>query len=101
MIKQGSWVQIQKIVLNPEDRAPNVPLDTKRVPLEMWVKGSLLKDAKMGERVEIKTLTGRVETGTLVAVNPTYQHDYGDFVPELLEIGEMVRKLVFGCEQDG
>ncbi len=37
--KKGDWVQIHQIVLKPEERAPQVPEDTKKVPLEFWVKG--------------------------------------------------------------
>jgi hypothetical protein len=39
IIKKGSWVQIHYIVLQPSERADNVPEDTKQVPLELWVKG--------------------------------------------------------------
>ena len=41
MAKKGDWVLIHKIVLSPEERAPQVPDDTKKVPLEMWIKGYL------------------------------------------------------------
>ncbi len=42
--KKGDWVKIHSIVLQPEERAPQVPEDTKKVPLETWVKGFLLDD---------------------------------------------------------
>jgi len=96
MIKIGEWVRIHKIILTPAERAPQVPDDTKAVPLEMWDKGFLLADSELGDEVEIETVTGRRETGTLIEVNPYYDHDYGKFVPELLAIDKQVREIVFG-----
>jgi hypothetical protein len=100
MVKKNSWVRIHSIILEPGERAPQVPEDTKMVPLEMWVKGALRQDAEIGETVEVTTQTGRVETGVLLEENPTYRHSFGDFVPELLSAGAQVRELVFGacCE---
>lgn len=93
--KKGEWVRIHKIVLEPEDRAPSLPEDTKKVPLEMWNKGFLLNDsAKIGEEVEIETYIGRKTSGKLVEINPYYTHDFGKCVPELLYIGRQVRSLV-------
>ncbi len=96
MIKKGEWVRIRKIVLTPEERAPQVPEDTRAVPLELWVKGFLLTDASPGDTVEIETVTGRRETGELTEVNPSYPHDFGRFIPELLQIDRQVREIVFG-----
>ena len=96
MIKKGEWVRIHKIILKPSERAPQVPDDTKKVPLEMWVKGFLDSDADMGDEVNITTVTGRKETGTLIEVNPYYEHSYGKFVPELLKIDSQVREMLFG-----
>lgn len=96
MIKKGEWVRIHKIILQPSERAPQVPDDTKAVALEMWDKGFLLADSELGDEVEIETVTGRKETGTLIEVNPYYDHDYGKFVPELLAIDKQVRGIVFG-----
>jgi len=91
MIKKGAWVQIHKIVLTPAERSAQIPEDSKKVPLEMWVKGYLCEDAEMNTSARIETLTGRIENGTLMAVNPSYHHDYGDFIPELLVIDRMVK----------
>jgi hypothetical protein len=99
MIAKGSWVLIHRNILEPGDRAPQVPGDTKKVPLEMWVKGSLLEDAETGSEAEVITRTGRRERGTLLEVNPTYTHGFGDFVPELLEISRQVRAVVFEGEK--
>ncbi len=96
MVKKGQWVRIHKVILEPDQRAPQVPEDTKKVPLEMWDKGYLQEDAQIGDEVDIVTVTGRKERGTLLEENPHYSHDFGTFVPELLAIDEQVRKILFG-----
>lgn len=97
MIKKGEWVQIHDIVLKPEERSPHLPEDTKKVPLEMWVKGFLNNDADLGDMVEITTITGRKVKGTLVDVNPIFKYGFGEtFVPEVLKIGIDLRKIVGG-----
>ena len=75
------------------------PEDTKQVPLEMWDKGFLQEDANLGDEVTIETVTGRKEAGTLIEVNPYYEHDFGKFVPELLAIDKQVRDIVFGGDR--
>lgn len=99
MVKKGEWVRIHKIILQPSERAPQVPDDTKKCPLEMWVKGYLETDANLGDEVSVTTITGRKETGTLKEVNPHYGHDFGKFIPELLTIDRQVREMVFGGEK--
>jgi hypothetical protein len=98
-VTQGSWVLIHRNILEAAERAPQVPEDTKKVPLELWVKGSLQSNAEIGAEVEVITRTGRRERGTLLEVNPTYTHGFGDFVPELLEISRQVRAVVFEGEE--
>ncbi|QEK12086.1 2-amino-4-ketopentanoate thiolase [Crassaminicella thermophila] len=95
---KGDWVLIHNIVLCSNERAPQVPDDTKKVPLESWVKGFLQHDAEVGEEVQVRTITGRLEKGKLIDVNPTYKHNYGNFVPELLQIGIKLRKILYGGE---
>lgn len=96
MAERGTYVLIHKIILEPAFRAPQVPDDTRSVPLEMWIKGYLQGDAEIGEQAEIITRTGRKETGILQEENPYYKHNYGTFVPELLSISEQVREILFG-----
>jgi hypothetical protein len=96
MIKKGEWVLIHRNVLEPSQRAPQVPEDTKNVPLELWVKGYLQEDANVGDEVTVLTRTKRVERGTLLEANPYYKHDFGKFVPELLVVSEQVRDILFG-----
>ena len=99
MIKKGTWVSLHRNILEPAERAPQVPEDTKKVPLEMWIKGYLNEDANIGDEVTVTTRTGRKEKGTLLEEEPYYKHDYGKFVPELLVISEQVREIVFGGER--
>ncbi len=97
MAKKNDWVQIHINVLKPEERATNIPEDTRHVPLEMWVKGHLQNDnAEIGDLVSIKTKTGRLVEGTLCAVNPCFTHNFGDYVPELDRIEETVKMILFG-----
>jgi len=86
-ITAGTWVEIEKIILTPEQRAPTLPEDTKKVPYVLNVSGFLLEDAELGSEVRIRTLIGRELEGTLKTVNPSYEHTFGKVVPELLRIG--------------
>ena len=86
-ISAGTWVEIEKIILAPEQRAPTLPADTRQVPYVMHVAGFLLNDGEIGETVRIKTLIGRELEGKLTSVNLSYAHSFGKIVPELLSIG--------------
>ncbi|MCF8009177.1 MAG: 2-amino-4-ketopentanoate thiolase [Halanaerobiales bacterium] len=94
IIKAKSWVQIYQVVLPAGKRAPQVPDDTKKVPLELKVKGFLKEDAKMKDNVEIKTVTNRTLKGKLIEVNPSYEHKFGKMIPELLRIGSQIREII-------
>ncbi len=96
--KRGDWVNIYNMVLTPEERAPQVPEDTKKVPLETWVKGFIKQDAEIGDEVAIETITGREVRGKLVEVNPSYSHSFGNTVPEVFKIGLQLREILFGGE---
>lgn len=99
MVKKGEWVRIHKVILEAQERTGKLPEDTKQCPLEMWTKGYLVEDAEIGDEVEIVSVNGRHETGTLIEEQPYYTHDYGKFVPELLVIDEQVREIVFGGDK--
>ena len=50
MAKRNDWVHIHRNVLEPEERTGKLPEDTKKVPLEMWVKGRLQEEqAEIGD----------------------------------------------------
>lgn len=65
----------------------------------MWDKGHLLEDAELGGECRVLTRTGRVEHGTLIEVNPQFEINFGDFVPEVLAIDDQLRDALFGGEQ--
>lgn len=94
LIKAGTWVEIYQVILDARERAPQVPDDTRKVPLEMRARGWLTVQASMNEEVEIKTPTGRHLKGTLVEINPAYSHGFGSPIPELTSVGSEVRTLL-------
>lgn len=95
---EGDWVRIHSVVLKPGERAEHLPEDTKKVPLEMWNKGFLVlpefrESAVVGDEVEVKTLTGRKISGTLVEIHPAYTHSFGSYVPEIASAGNKLVSL--------
>jgi hypothetical protein len=93
-LPNGSWVEIHAVVLPAGARAPQVPEDTARVPLEMRAKGFLAEAAEIGAEAEVLTVTGRRLRGMLVAANPPYDHGFGAPLAELLKIGGEVRAIL-------
>jgi hypothetical protein len=91
---KGTWVEVHHIILEPRQRAPQTPSDTRQVPLEMKVKGTLVRDAVIGADAEIITSSGRRVVGTLIAINPAYCHGYGAPIPELSHIGSELREIL-------
>lgn len=92
-IKSGTWVEIEKTLLTPEQRAPQVPDDTKKTPYVMRVAGFLVSDSQLNTEVEVKTLSGRLVKGTLKVIRPHYEHSFGETVEELLNIGLVGSKI--------
>jgi hypothetical protein len=100
MVNKGTWVSIRKTILEPKDRAAGIPEDTAATPLIMWIKGFLEQDAKVGDEVTVRTGMNRVEVGILEEVNPTTEVDYGDYVPEITQIGIQARNILSGGDGD-
>jgi hypothetical protein len=96
MVKKGTLVQISKVILDLKDRAKNIPNDTKNEPFLMWIKGILINDGNLGDTVSILTTTKRVETGTLVSVEPYYQHGFGEYV----KILDDIKNIIFDETED-
>jgi len=90
----GAWVEIHGVVLASGERSSKLPEDTRRLPLEMRVKGFLLAPGRAGDEVEILTPAGRRLRGTLTAVNPPYAHGFGAPIPQLSAIGAEVKALL-------
>jgi hypothetical protein len=93
--KQGDWVRIHSLVLTAEQRSPQVPEDTARVPLQMWDKGFLLNaEAAVGDDVEVETIIGRKVKGTLLEIEPVWDHDFGRCVPEIFSIDRQLKAIM-------
>ena len=91
--QKGNWVEIENVVLEPGQRATHLPEDTKKTPLMMWLKGFLeTESATIGDKVRIRTLTGRTIEGKLVEINPRHKYDYGETIKELIQIDEELRQ---------
>lgn len=100
MAKKNDYVRVHRAVLQAVERTGKLPEDTKNVPLEMWVKGFLQdEEAKLGDTVTIKTVVGRLETGVLMEENPCYTLNYGEYVPEIMEIDRQLRGVLFEGEE--
>ena len=91
---KNTWVEIGGVVLQKDERAPNLPDDTKQVPLEMRVKGFLCHDAEKGGEAEIITSSGRTVRGKLAGINPEYTHMFGRPIPELSPIAREIRAIL-------
>ncbi len=100
MAVKNDYVRIHRAVLEAVERTGKLPEDTKNVPLEMWVKGWLQDEcANIGDTVTVKTVVGRLETGELMEENPIYALNYGEYVPEILEIDRRLRGVLFEGEE--
>jgi hypothetical protein len=93
-VAAGTWVEVHRVVLAPGERAPQVPKETQRVPLELRVKGTLVQAAALGEEAEILTPAGRRLRGTLSVVEPGYTHGFGPPVAPLQSVGAELRALL-------
>jgi len=89
--KAGDWVEVERVLLEPADRSPNLPPETAEKPLMVWVKGFALADAALGGVAEVETVTGRRVVGKLSAINPGYHHTFGEPIPELSRVGVDLR----------
>jgi hypothetical protein len=87
----GDWVEVRYVLLEPADRAANLPADTAAQPLLVWIKGFARGEAAIGDELAIETTTGRVVTGVLTDVNPGYSHTFGRPAPELTHVGRDLR----------
>ena len=94
--KQGEYAVVQEVVLPVGQRAPQVPEDTASTPMLAFTRGWLEQAARAGDRVAVKTMSGRRVEGVLTNLPLAPTHGYGDFIPELQVIHRQVRALLFG-----
>ncbi|HOA36335.1 MAG TPA: 2-amino-4-oxopentanoate thiolase subunit OrtA [Bacillota bacterium] len=92
--RQGDWVEIHYIVLDPASRSGDLPPETRKVPLECRINGWALSPKKIGEEIEIRTPANRTVKGTLARINPGYEHSFGPAVRELSSIGSELRVML-------
>src|SRR5512133_1287429 len=85
------WVEVERVLLTPDERSKALPADTAEKPLMVWVKGFAQSEAEMGEELSVETMTGRIATGRLSAINPGYTHTFGEPIPELTHVGRDLR----------
>jgi len=92
MIRKGDYVEIKIIALNKNERAENLPLDTKNFPYEGKIRGYITSDSNIGDEVIIETPIGRKIKGTLLGKVSQYEHNFGEPIRELIDIGKKVRE---------
>ncbi|MFN3411337.1 MAG: 2-amino-4-oxopentanoate thiolase subunit OrtA [Exilispira sp.] len=92
MAKKGEWVKIEKIILNPDERTAKIPDETKKVPYIVHICGHLIEDADIGQKATIISRIGRIHEGKLIEENPAFRHNFGDFVPQLVDINIELKK---------
>ncbi|MEZ5126736.1 MAG: 2-amino-4-oxopentanoate thiolase subunit OrtA [Thermoleophilia bacterium] len=89
--RPGDWVEIERVVLEPDERAEGLPPETAGKPLMVWVKGFAQGAAVVGEALTVETMSGRLVSGRLFAVNPGYYHTFGAPIAELTHVGRDLR----------
>jgi hypothetical protein len=94
--RAGDWVEISAVLLAPAERSPNLPPETAVVPLVMRVRGWAQKGGLVGAKISVKTQAGRVLSGKLLSVSPSFDHDFGGCIPELIEVRRKLKAEMSG-----
>lgn len=89
--RRRDWVEVERVLLEPPERSPNLPSDTAEQPLLTWVKGFAQDEAALGEELTVETMTGRLVVGRLSSTTPGYYHTFGDSIAELSHVGRDLR----------
>ncbi len=99
----GEWVEVERVLLEPADRSAALPPETAEKPMLVWVNGFATGEAGLGEDMTVETMTGRLVTGRLSAINPGYFHTFGNPIPELIGVGRDLRArlAVYRASTDG
>ncbi len=95
-IEKNDWIEISEILLTPENRASGLPDDTKDLSYKLKIRGFAQCDGSVGEKITIKTVTGRVLSGVAEKINPYYDHNFGDSIPELIKVRNDLKSLMKG-----
>lgn len=86
-IPAGTWVEVERVLLQPEQRSTALPEETRTKPFVVKVSGFLVADAELGDEAVVRSLIGHEHHGVITAVNPSYAHTFGETVQDLLHIG--------------
>lgn len=99
-VPAGTWVELERVILKPGERAPGLPSDTASVPFAGRVRGFLVAPASLRAPAKVRTQADRIVSGTLRAVLPRNPADFGEASAELLRAGKAM-KARLGAELSG
>ena len=97
----GEWVEVECVLLEPADRAENLPPETAEKPMLAFVNGFATVSAALGEEATVETMTGRLVTGRLSEINPGYFHTFGRPPAELVAVGRDLRARISAYREAG
>ncbi len=98
-ISKGDWIEISSQILTSSERASNLPDDTAAMPYVMKTRGTAMENGQLGEEILIQTPSGRQLKGKAEEIDPYYTHDFGECVPELVEIRKTIRAMMKGVKK--
>lgn len=94
LLEAGTRVEVCYTALEPKDRAPSSPVDTRRLPYQVRVKGVLEVASRLSDPdVRIRTASGRTASGRIVQVEPGDFHTFGRPAPALVAATEQIARL--------
>lgn len=93
MPDEERWIEIEWVVLPVGERAPNLPDDTRLVPYMARTRGLSHAD-EPGSQATVITPSGRRIAGRLIAVDPGYDHSFGQPPGAWTAVRESIRRLV-------
>lgn len=91
LVPEGTWVELERIMLKVGERAPGIPSDTASVPFAGRVRGFLIAPASVRGAAQVRTQADRIVSGTLRAVLPRNPADFGETSSELLMVGKAMK----------
>ena len=97
----GDWVEVEWVLLEPDERAAGLPAETADKPLTVWVKGFAQRASALGDELTVETMTGRMVTGRLSDTEPGYFHTFGKPIAELTHVGADLRARLAAFRQAG
>jgi len=92
-LSTGDWVRISFTLLDPDQRAPELPAETAKTPYIVHATGRLLEAAQVGQEATIETQIGRRLRGVVTEARPGDWHTFGAMHPELRKATNYIHKL--------